>query len=502
MSNNKRVNKLALALLAAFLPLHGADEALPSVDAIYNHFVAATGGRAAYESRHSLVEHATIEFAKLGLKGSLTIYEAAPDKYLGLTELPSIGKLSTGSNGDVAWENTALQGPRIKQGVEREDALREGAFNAPLYWQKLYVKGETAGSEMVDSHDCYKVVLTPKDGKPMTEFYDKKSGLLIKSTATVSSQMGDVNAEILYDDYRKEGDVLSAHRMVNRAAQQEFVIQIESVEVNPDLPKDRFDLPPEIQALLKKNAPAESKPAPAPANHGALETPDHGHLAIYMGGSPVASENYTVKKSASGYEIDGSGTANLGVMKIDIERFDVITNAKYQPLQAIAKAKLGQIQMNVSTTFADGQSKNEIDTGQGPQTKVFAVRPDAIVVNANLPLYPWTLLAMRASFDTDRPQQFPVYVLGQAEVNANVVFKGLEHVDFAGKSAELNHLAVSGTTPQGQPISLDFWVDDSRKLIKIAVPSQGVEAYQEGFEPSVASKTTPAASQLVAPKEN
>jgi len=209
-----------------------------------------------------------------------------------------------------------------------------------------------------------------------------------------------------------------------------------------------------------------------------------------------------VKKSASGYEIDGSGTANLGVMKIDIERFDVITNAKYQPLQAIAKAKLGQIQMNVSTTFADGQSKNEIDTGQGPQTKVFAVRPDAIVVNANLPLYPWTLLAMRASFDTDRPQQFPVYVLGQAEVNANVVFKGLEHVDFAGKSAELNHLAVSGTTPQGQPISLDFWVDDSRKLIKIAVPSQGVEAYQEGFEPSVASKTTPAASQLVAPKEN
>ncbi len=30
---------------------------------------------------------------------------------------------------------------------------------------------------------------------------------------------------------------------------------------------------------------------------------------------------------------------------------------------------------------------------------------------------------------------------------------------------------------------LDFWVDDNRKLIKIAVPSQGVEAYQEGFEP-------------------
>jgi hypothetical protein len=173
-------------------------------------------------------------------------------------------------------------------------------------------------------------------------------------------------------------------------------------------------------------------------------------------------------------------------MKIDIERFDVQTNAKYEPLQAIAKAKMGQIQMNVNATFADGQSKNEIDTGAGPQTKLLPVRANAVVVNANLPLYPWTLLAMRASFDTQQPQQFPVYVLGQAEVNATVVFKGRELVEFAGKSADLNHLSVSGSTPQGQPISLDFWVDDNRKLIKIAVPSQGVEAYQEGFEPAAA----------------
>ncbi len=103
-------------------------------------------------------------------------------------------------------------------------------------------------------------MLTPKEGKPITEFYDKKSGLMIKTMATVSSQMGDVNAEVVYDDYRKDSDnVLSPHRMVNRAAQQEFVIQIESVEVNPDLPKDRFDLPPEIKALLNKPRPPKSQ---------------------------------------------------------------------------------------------------------------------------------------------------------------------------------------------------------------------------------------------------
>src|SRR6202161_4688985 len=152
------MNKLALVVLAA-VPLFGADDALPSIDAVYNHFVAATGGKAAYEARHALIEHAPIDFAKQGLKGSLTIYEAAPDKYLGLTELPGIGKIATGSNGEIAWENTVTQGARIKKGPQRADARRDGAFNPFLYWQKLYAKGETTGSETVEGHDCYRIVL-------------------------------------------------------------------------------------------------------------------------------------------------------------------------------------------------------------------------------------------------------------------------------------------------------------------------------------------------------
>ena len=89
---------------------------------------------------------------------------------------------------------------------------------------------------------------------------------------------------------------------------------------------------------------------------------------------------------------------------------------------------------------------------------------------------------MRADLKTQDPQQFPVYVLGQSEVPATVVFKGREPVAFAAKTVELNHLNVSGKTPQGQPISLDFWIDDDRRVIKILVPAQGVEAYQEGYE--------------------
>ena len=63
-----------------------------------------------------------------------------------------------------------------------------------------------------------------------------------------------------------------------------------------------------------------------------------------------------------------------------------------------------------------------------------------------------------------------------------MIYKGRESVEFAGKTAELNHLTASGTLPSGTPITLEFWVDDNHKLIKLAVPSQNVEAYQEGYD--------------------
>jgi hypothetical protein len=275
--------------------------------------------------------------------------------------------------------------------------------------------------------------------------------------------------------------------MINRAAGQEFLITVEKVDVNVEMPKDRFDLPPEIQGILKKAPQAAANPTPAQApvassNVSSGSSGNGGKLSIYMAGKPMASETYTVDKSNGKIEVSGSGNATIGPMKIDIQQFKVVTDDKYQPLEAVAQAKLGQIQMNVKTTFADGKASNQIDSGQGPKVKEDAVSAGAIVVNANLPLYPWSFLAMRADLKNQDPQQFPVYVLGQAEVPATVVFKGRESVEFANKTVELNHITVNATTPQGQAISLDFWLDDSRKVIKIAVPSQGVEGYQDGFE--------------------
>jgi hypothetical protein len=322
------------------------------------------------------------------------------------------------------------------------------------------------------------VVLTPKEGNPTAEYFDKKSGLLVKTSATRTTSMGQITAEIVYEDYRKDGDLLSPHKLIQRAAGQEFQILVQSAEFNVDLPKDAFDLPPEVQALLKKSDQAAAKPVPATA----APDPGAGKLTIYMAGKQAESETYTIQKSNGKIEVNGSGHAAIGPMKVDIDEFRIVTDEKFQPLEASAKGKLGQIQMNVKTTFAGGKAKNEVDSGSGPQTKEDDVHADAIVVYNPFPFYPWTVLAMRAELKNHDPQQFLIYVLNQGEVPATVIFQGREPVEFAGKTLELNHLVATGKTPQGQALTLDFWVDDNRKLIKLAVPSQGVEGYQEGYE--------------------
>ncbi len=486
------MNKLAFAVLFAAGPFFAAAEELPKAGDILDKFVEVVGGKAAFEKHHNEIMHGNMEFTGRGLKGTLTVYQAEPDQIRAVIDIEGVGKIESGTSGDVAWESSAMQGPRIKQGIEKSDAFRDATFNAALAWRKLYTKVETSGVETVQDHECYKVVLTPSQGNPVTHFYDKKSGLLIETATTRATQMGDISAQVFADDYRKEGDLLVAHKLTNKFAGQEFQITVASLEFNVDMPKDRFDMPDDIKALLNKPARAAVQSAPAAA------TSNTGKLTLYMTGKPIATETYTVQKADGKIEVNGSANATLGPIKIDIEQFKVVTDEKFQPLDAVAKGKLGQVQMNVTTSFADGKAKNQMDSGQGPQSKEDAVSPGALVVSANFPLYPWSLLALRADLKNQDPQKMPIYVLGQAEVPGTVVFKGREKVEFDGKTAELNHLTVTGTPPDSQPnaqpLVLDFWVDDNRKVIKIAVPARGVEAYQEGFDrkaPPEAPKPAP-----------
>lgn|ERR1017187_3709971 len=240
----------ALLLAAGGARLMAADD-LPKAETLIDKYIEATGGKAAYQKNHSTVMTGTMELAARGIKGTLTVYEAAPDKNYTEINFEGIGKYQEGSDGKVAWRLSAM-GAELKDGDEKAQALLQGRFNGDLFWKELYKTAETTGVESVDGRDCYKIVMTPNEGSPITRYQDKQTNLMVKVTMTAKAATGDLPFEQTVGDYRKEGDLLVPHKKTQKAAGQEIVFTVVSVKYNPDIPKDKFELPDEIKALVNK----------------------------------------------------------------------------------------------------------------------------------------------------------------------------------------------------------------------------------------------------------
>jgi outer membrane lipoprotein-sorting protein len=244
-----RILWIGMAMAAAGT-LSAADD-LPKADTILDKYLEVTGGKAAYAKLHSQSSTGVMELSAMGLKGKMVAYHAEPDRSLVEVTIEGVGKMTEGTGGETAWSVNSMQGPRVKDGAERSQALLNARFNSELHWKDLYPHVETEGIEAIDGKDCYKVVLTPKSGNPVTRWYDKESGLLVKTRTKANTAMGEIEADTILSDYRKEGEILMAHKMVQHAASFEMAVTLESVQHNPEIPKEKFEQPDEIKALAK-----------------------------------------------------------------------------------------------------------------------------------------------------------------------------------------------------------------------------------------------------------
>lgn len=242
---------IAVAQVAATVP---KEEPLPAADTILDRYVEVTGGKGAYEKRKNLVATGTIELKAQGLKGSILRYSGEPAEEYSIVDIEGVGKIEEGVNNGVAWDKNPMLGPRIKSGVEKAQAVRESTFNSPIHWREMNKKVETIGTETIDGELCYKVVLTPNESPAETMYFQKKSGLAVKTTTTAVSPMGEAPVEMIASDYKNMGGILEPTKITQNLAGQEITFTITDEKINQPLPADRFTPPAEIKALIDKAA--------------------------------------------------------------------------------------------------------------------------------------------------------------------------------------------------------------------------------------------------------
>ncbi len=234
---------------------------LPAAELILDQVIQAVGGREALERIHSHVTTGTFEVPAAGITATMKVYAKAPCKIYTVAESDAIGKIESGTDGEVFWETTTMTGPRVKEGEEKAVAAREARFHNELEWRSLYKQVETIRIVDVQGRDCYEIRMTPAEGQPEHHYYDAKDYLLRKAMTKVVSPMGEIDVETFTEDYRMQDGIQMPFRSRSiLMGFQELIFTAESIQSNVEIPDSVFAPPADVKALLAQPA-QESKPS-------------------------------------------------------------------------------------------------------------------------------------------------------------------------------------------------------------------------------------------------
>ena len=257
--SNRKAAWLVLALPALFMALAllvvastGAGAAAaegPTGEEIVEKFIEATGGKKAYDKLENRKTVAVMNVPSQGMTFNITAWTTREGNVRSIIENAMIGKMEKGVSGDVVWEKSIMTGPVIKEGAERESALREAVFERFVYWKKAFETCELAGEEEVGGVPCWKVVMAPVEGEAVTLYYEKESGLIGKVTTVAETEMGAIPVEAYFKDYKEVDGVMLSHKTSIMILGQERTFTTTSTEHNVEIPDGFFDLPEDIKAL-------------------------------------------------------------------------------------------------------------------------------------------------------------------------------------------------------------------------------------------------------------
>ena len=216
--------------------------ATKSAKEIVDSYITAIGGAAAIKKITSIQQNAEMEMQ--GQKLTVTIKDMAPN--LSVMEVSMMGQtaMKQAFNGTTGYQiqmgkKSELTGDDLTEKKESKGIVSQ------LYYATDGTKLEAAGTAKVGAADAYKLIVTSPSGKKKTEYYDVKSGLLLKDEKTATKGTMEITQSTEYGDYRKVGDVLFPHTLTQniQTAQgsQEFAINIKEIKINPPLKMEEFN---------------------------------------------------------------------------------------------------------------------------------------------------------------------------------------------------------------------------------------------------------------------
>lgn len=199
-----------------------------TAEKVLENYIKAIGGKEKLEKVTSLRQTSNMEI--MGMQMEMSISQKGTDKMLMVQVLPmGQGEVRMVINGDKGMMKSPM-GEQALEGDALKASKRKGMF-AELEYLKGGTKMELLPSEVVNGKTTYPVKITGDAGAVTTNWYDAKTGLVVKSNTP--------QGEATIENYQEVNGIKFPEKMTIKSQQGE-VKSTTKTEVNPTLSDDLF----------------------------------------------------------------------------------------------------------------------------------------------------------------------------------------------------------------------------------------------------------------------
>lgn len=181
----------------------GAGPALPTVDAVFEKYLAAAGGREALSRITSRRIRATATSG--GGSVAFEVLQKAPNRWLTTTTFGKGETLRRGYDGKIGWDRGTHEGGEMGED-ELVHVRRRAVFSFPLDLKSQFATLAVAGRETVGGRSAFLVSGRANDGYRETLDFDAETGLLVRRTTIIETPLGPIPDQTDFQDYRRVGD--------------------------------------------------------------------------------------------------------------------------------------------------------------------------------------------------------------------------------------------------------------------------------------------------------
>jgi hypothetical protein len=232
----------------ALLPAQGAPGAgLPPARTVIARYVEAIGGREAIERLPSRWEQGRMEVASAGLALRYELF-AAPNRQFTRSQMPGLGEVRSGIDGQVAWLINPATGPMLLEGLALQQARQGADPLAALHPDRYVAAAETVGDTAFGGARCWKLKITTTWNEEYYEFFNAETGLLQGGIRSQASAQGSVAITSQIVEWRTVAGVRMPRVTRSQMMGAQIVSTVDTIELRA-IPDSVFALPPEIRAL-------------------------------------------------------------------------------------------------------------------------------------------------------------------------------------------------------------------------------------------------------------